>query len=75
MLLARWDASPSLSFGHTVPNGPLWVLTNTVCSYAPRVHKVDAQAFVDDLMNAKKVVAHDRCGGLEGECPVCLEAL
>ena len=58
-------------FGHTVSNGPLWVLTNTVCSYASRVHEVDATAFVDDLLNSMLVPAHGRCKGLEGGCPVC----
>ena len=53
-------------FRHTVSNGPLWVLTNTVCSYASRVHEVDATAFVDDLMNSMMVPAHGLCGGLEG---------
>ena len=57
-------------FRHTVSNGPLWVLTNTVCSYASRVHEVDATAFVDDLMNSMMVPAHGRCGGLEGGCSV-----
>ena len=45
-------------FGHKVSNGPLWVLTNTVCSYASRVHGVDSTAFVDDLLNALKVIFH-----------------
>jgi hypothetical protein len=39
-------------FGHTVSNGPLFVLTSTICSYCSRVHGVDAQQFVDDLMKA-----------------------
>ena len=62
-------------FGHRVSNGPLWVLTNTVCAYASRVHKVDAQAFVDDLMKALRVIAHGLCKGIAGGCPVCLAAL
>ena len=61
-------------FGHKVSNGPLWVLTNTVCAYCSRVHKVDAQAFVDDLLKALKVIAHALCSGLEGGCPICLAA-
>ena len=39
-------------FGHTVSNGPLFVLTSTSCSYCLRVHGVDEQQFVDDLMKA-----------------------
>ena len=62
-------------FGHKVSNGPLWVLTNTVCAYATRVHQVDAQAFVDDLLKSLKVIAHAACLGLEGGCPTCLAAL
>ena len=61
-------------FGHKVSNGPLWVLTNTVCAYCSRVHKVDAQAFVDDLLKALKVIAHALCSGLEGGCPICTAA-
>ena len=62
-------------FGHKVSNGPLWVLTNTVCAYESRVHHVDAQAFVDDLLKSIAVMAHALCGGLEGDCPICIEAL
>ena len=62
-------------FGHTVSNGPLFVLTNTICSYCSRVHGVDAKQFVDDLMKALRVRAHAACGGLDGNCPICLEAL
>ena len=53
-------------FGHKVSNGPLWVITNTVCSYATRVQEVDSTAFVDDIMNALGVPLHDACQGLEG---------
>ena len=62
-------------FGHTVSNGPLWVLTNTVCAYASRRLDVDATAFVDDLLNALGVVAHELCAGLEGGCSICQKAL
>ena len=62
-------------FGHTVSNGPLFVLTSTICAYCSRVHGVDAQQFVDDLMKALRVRAHAACGGLDGSCPICLEAL
>ena len=62
-------------FGHKVSNGPLWVLTNTVCAYATRVHQIDAQAFVDDLLKSLKVIAHAACLGLERECTTCLAAL
>ena len=62
-------------FGHKVSNGPLWVLTNTVCAYATRVHKIDAQAFVDDLLKSLKVISHAACLGLEGGCSTCLAAL
>jgi hypothetical protein len=36
---------------------------------------VDAQAFVDDLMNALRIIAHGLCKGIAGGCPVCLAAL
>jgi hypothetical protein len=62
-------------FGHKVSNGPLWVITNTVCSYATRVQTVDSTAFVDDIMNALGVDLHDTCLGLDGACPVCMAAL
>ena len=62
-------------FGHKVSNGPLWVVTNTVCSYESRVHGIDAQAFVDDLLKSLAVVLHDQCQGIEGGCPVCVAAL
>jgi hypothetical protein len=62
-------------FGHTVSNGPLFILTSTVCSYCSRVLNVDAQQFVDDLMKALRMVAHAACGGLDGGCPICLETL
>ena len=61
-------------FGHKVSNGPLWVLTNTVCSYTSRQHDVDTAAFVDDLLNALAVLLHEQCGGLEGNCPICTAA-
>ena len=61
-------------FGHTVSNGPLYVLTSTVCAYASRVHDVDAQQFVDDLMKSMRVESHASCGGLEGGCGACLSA-
>ena len=61
-------------FGHKVSNGPLWV-TNTVCSYESRVHGIDAQAFVDDLLKSLAVALHDQCQGIEGGCPVCVAAL
>jgi hypothetical protein len=62
-------------FGHKVSNGPLWVITNTVCSYASKVQEVDADAFVDDLFNCMATQAHKACGGLKGRCLVCLTAL
>ena len=62
-------------FGHKVSHGPLWVLTNTVCTYESRVHGVDAQAFVDDLFKSLAVIIHSLCGGLEGSCPICMAAL
>ncbi len=62
-------------FGHKVSNGLLWVFTNTVCSYVSRVHGVDSTAFVDDLLNALKVIFHASCNGLDGRCPICLKAL
>jgi hypothetical protein len=43
-------------FGLKVSNGPLRVITHTVCSYASRVHKVDISAFVDDLFNKMKTM-------------------
>ena len=61
--------------GHRVSNGPLWALTNTVCAYASRVHKVDAQAFVDDLLKALRVITHGLCKGIAGGCSMCLAAL
>jgi uncharacterized protein (DUF779 family) len=39
------------------------------------VHEVDSTAFVDDLLNSLKVIFHASCNGLDGRCPVCLEAL
>ncbi len=36
---------------------------------------MDAQAFVDDLMKALRVIAHGLCKGIAGGCPVCLAAL
>jgi hypothetical protein len=33
------------------------------------------QAFVDDLLEALRVIAHGLCMGIEGGCPVCLAAL
>jgi hypothetical protein len=36
---------------------------------------VDAKQFVDDLIKALRVRAHAACGGLDGNCPICLEAL
>ena len=62
-------------FGHTVSNSPLSVLTSTICSHCSRVHGVDAQQFVVDLTKALGVRPHAACRGLEGNCPVCLEAL
>jgi hypothetical protein len=62
-------------FGHKVSNGPLWVITNTVCSYASRVQEVDADAFVDDLINSIAIQPHGACDGLTGGCPICLTAL
>ena len=62
-------------FGHKVSNGPLWVLTNTICAYESRAHGVDSQAFVDDLFKALAVAIHTLCGGLEGDCPICMAAL
>jgi hypothetical protein len=62
-------------FGHKVSNGPLWVITNTVCSYATRVQEVDSTAFVDDIFNALGVPPHGACQGLEGACSVCMAAL
>jgi hypothetical protein len=61
--------------GHTVSNGPLWVLTNTVCAYASRVHSVNATALVDNLQQALLVIAHAVCGGLNGGRPIYLAAL
>jgi hypothetical protein len=37
-------------FGHKVSNGPLWIITHTVCAYASRVHGIDMAEFVDDLL-------------------------
>ncbi len=54
-------------FGHKVSNGPLWIITNTVCAYAARVHKVDISAFVDDLFNKMNMIPHGPCGGLKGD--------
>ena len=62
-------------FGHRVSNGPLWVLTSTVCSYESRVHEVSAEAFVDDLFKCMAVTLHALCEGLAGGCAVCLAAL
>ena len=62
-------------FGHKVSNGPLWVITHTVCAYASRVHGVDMAEFVDDLLKIRQVPAHGLCDGIVGNCPVCLEAL
>ncbi len=62
-------------FGQKVSNGPLWAITNTVCSYATRVQEVDSTAFVEDILNALGVPLHDACQGLEGACPVCTAAL
>ena len=61
-------------FGHTISNGPLFVLTSTICSYGSRKHGVNAQQFVDDLMKSLRMRAHGACGGLDGNCPVCMEA-
>ena len=38
------------------------------------MHEVDSTAFVDDLLNSLKVIFHASCNGLDGRCPVCLEA-
>lgn len=55
--------------GQAVSNGPLFVLTSTICKYCMRVHCVDAQQLVDNLMTVL------RMRGLNGTCPICLEAL
>jgi hypothetical protein len=39
------------------------------------VLKVDATAFVYDLLQALRVIAHALCGGMDGGCPTCLAAL
>jgi hypothetical protein len=57
-------------FGHTVSNGPLFVLTSTICSYCSQVHDADAQQFVDDLTKALRVGARAACFGLDGSCPI-----
>jgi hypothetical protein len=56
-------------FGHKVSNGPLWVITQAVCAYAARVHKVDISAFVDDLFNKMNMRPHGPCKGFKGEAP------
>ena len=61
-------------FGHAVSHGPLYVITETVAAMASRRLKVDIATFVDDLLNARAVLAHGICEGLKGNCPVCMEA-
>jgi hypothetical protein len=36
---------------------------------------VDADAFVDDLINSIAIQLHGACDGLAGGCPICLTAL
>jgi hypothetical protein len=40
-------------FGHKVSNGPLSIITHTVCTYASRVHGVDMAEFVDYLLKIR----------------------
>ena len=58
-------------FGHKVSNTGLAVLTDVVVKYASKELEVNSGAFVDDLLNARAVIAHGECEGLEGGCPVC----
>jgi hypothetical protein len=60
---------------HKVSNGQLWVITYTVCEYASRVQEVDADAYVDKIINPMATQAHKACSGPEGGCPVCLTVL
>jgi hypothetical protein len=46
-----------------------------VCTYASRVHEVNSDSFVDDILNSIAVDLHDACRGLDGRCPTCLSAL
>jgi hypothetical protein len=59
-------------FGHKVSNGPLWIITNAVCTHASRVHEVNSDSFVDDILNSVAVDLHEACNGLDGRCATCL---
>ena len=48
-------------FGHKVSHGPLWVITQTVCSYASRNHGVDMGKLVDDLLKSMAMPVHPAC--------------
>ena len=61
-------------FGHKVSHGPLWAITQTVCSYASRNHRVDMGEFVDDLLKSMATPVHPACRGLVGRCQICLKA-
>ena len=47
------------------------MLTDVVVKYASKELEVNSGAFVDDFLNARAVIAHGECEGLEGGCPVC----
>ncbi len=68
-----WFAVAQL--GHKVSNGPLWVVTNAVCTHASRVHEVNTDSFVDDILNSIAVDLHEACEGLDGRCATCVAAL
>jgi hypothetical protein len=45
-------------FEKKVSNGPLWVITNAVCTHASRVHEVNSNSFVNDIL---AVDLHEAC--------------